>query len=99
LSHLLSYLPFLDYSPREKAGLARAGSFRREGWGFFAEQSTKPQTIGFGLADSPVGLLAWIYEKLVHWTDDYKWDDDEGYIPKKKSFSLTDPYSDTIIML
>lgn len=41
-------------------------------------QRTKPQTIGYSLADSPVGLLAWIYEKLVAWTDKYPWDDDEG---------------------
>lgn len=39
--------------------------------------STKPQTIGYSLADSPVGLLAWIYEKLISWTDDYPWTDDE----------------------
>ncbi|KAI0681796.1 hypothetical protein C8T65DRAFT_598070, partial [Cerioporus squamosus] len=32
----------------------------------------------YSLADSPVGLLAWIYEKLVAWSDDYPWTDDEG---------------------
>lgn len=46
--------------------------------GYNNEHSTQPQTIGYSLADSPVGLLAWIYEKLVNWTDGYKWDDDEG---------------------
>ena len=46
--------------------------------GYFHQQATKPQTIGYSLADSPVGLLAWIYEKLVSWTDEYPWDDDEG---------------------
>lgn len=56
----------------------RADNFTREGRGYSAVQSTQPQTLGYGLADSPVGLLAWIYEKLVRWTDDYKWDDDEG---------------------
>ena len=40
-------------------------------------QSTKPQTLGYSLADSPVGLLAWIYEKLHDWTDDYQWTADE----------------------
>lgn len=40
-------------------------------------QSTKPQTIGYGLTDSPVALLAWIYEKLVDWTDEYPWTEDE----------------------
>ena len=43
-----------------------------------AEQSTRPQTLGYSLADSPVGLLAWIYEKLVAWTDKYPWTEDEG---------------------
>ena len=41
-------------------------------------QCTQPQTIGYSLADSPVGLLAWIYEKLHNWTDSYPWEDDEG---------------------
>ncbi|KAJ7282465.1 Alpha/Beta hydrolase protein [Mycena rebaudengoi] len=40
-------------------------------------QSTQPQTVGYALTDSPVGILAWIYEKLVKWTDEYPWDDDE----------------------
>ncbi|KAI0247252.1 alpha/beta-hydrolase [Lactifluus subvellereus] len=52
-------------------------NFFRTGMGYFAIQSTKPQTIGYSLADSPVGLLAWIYEKLVIWTDSYQWSDDE----------------------
>ena len=47
------------------------------GEGYFQLQSTKPQTLGYSLADSPAGLLAWIYEKLVNWTDDYSWEDDE----------------------
>ncbi len=37
-----------------------------------------PQTLSYGLTDSPVGLLAWIYEKLVSWSDAYQWGDDEG---------------------
>ncbi|KAF8968935.1 Alpha/Beta hydrolase protein, partial [Flammula alnicola] len=36
-----------------------------KGRGYSAEHSTQPQTLGYSLADSPVGLLAWIYEKLV----------------------------------
>lgn len=48
--------------------------------GYFAIQSTRPQTIGYSLADSPVGLLAWIYEKLIVWTDSYQWSDDEGTV-------------------
>ncbi|MBN6034753.1 epoxide hydrolase family protein [Amycolatopsis sp. 195334CR] len=37
--------------------------------GYSAEQSTKPQTIGYSLVDSPVGLCAWIVEKFRAWTD------------------------------
>lgn len=61
----------------EQAGLARMKWFEREGVGYNIEQSTKPSTLGFALADSPVALLAWIYEKLHDWTDAYPWTDDE----------------------
>ena len=77
LSHLLSYLPFLGYTVREKDDLARTLAFFESGHGYADVQSTKPQSLGYGLADSPVGLLAWIYEKLVGWTDAYPWEDDE----------------------
>ncbi|KAG6919618.1 hypothetical protein DXG01_003482 [Tephrocybe rancida] len=77
LRHTLSGLPFLSYSKREQEGLQRTAWFQRLGRGYYAEQSTRPQTIGYSLADSPAGLLAWIYEKLVEWTDNYKWEDDE----------------------
>ncbi|PCH40344.1 alpha/beta-hydrolase [Wolfiporia cocos MD-104 SS10] len=72
----LAYL-FTPYNDRDRAGLARTQRFMKKGRGYFSEQSTKPQTIGYSLADSPVGLLAWIYEKLVQWSDSYSWDDDE----------------------
>ncbi|KAJ6571809.1 Alpha/Beta hydrolase protein [Mycena capillaripes] len=62
---------------KEKAGLERISWFRRRGMGYFHQQSTQPQTLGYSLADSPAGLLAWIYEKLVNWTDAYPWEDDE----------------------
>ena len=61
----------------EKAGLERGKWFRNEGFGYNKEHSTKPQTIGYSVTDSPVGLLAWIYEKLHDWTDSYPWTDDE----------------------
>ncbi|KAG6875151.1 hypothetical protein C0992_004970 [Termitomyces sp. T32_za158] len=77
LRYALSGFPLLSYNKREKTGLERSAWFQRQGFGYFAEQSTRPQTLGYGLADSPVGLLAWIYEKLVEWTDGYKWNDDE----------------------
>ena len=58
--------------------MAATEKFFDSGMGYYGMQSTKPQTLGFSLADSPVGLLAWIYEKLVTWTDSYSWTDDEG---------------------
>ncbi len=45
--------------------------------GYAAEMSTKPQTIGYGLVDSPVALLAWIVEKFRSWTDGDVLDRDE----------------------
>ncbi|KAH7872307.1 Alpha/Beta hydrolase protein [Lentinula edodes] len=68
---------FTPYTAAEKAGIERSKRFEKEGQGYFHEQSTKPQTLGYSLADSPVGLLAWIYEKLATWTDSYPWTDDE----------------------
>lgn len=41
------------------------------------EQATKPQTLAYALNDSPVALLAWIYEKLHDWTDSYPWTDEQ----------------------
>ena len=64
-------------SDTDLAGLARSGWFNAEGNGYYRQQSTKPQTIGYSMNDSPVGLLAWIYEKLHDWTDNYPWEPEE----------------------
>ncbi|KAJ8088007.1 hypothetical protein PM082_013558 [Marasmius tenuissimus] len=61
----------------DKIALEKINQYTTKGNGYFVEQSTQPQTIGYNLNDSPVGLLAWIYEKLVRWTDKYAWEDDE----------------------
>lgn len=66
--------PLSDF---EKAGLARTQWFRTSGAAYSLMHNTRPQTVGYSLTDSPVGLLGWIYEKLVQWTDDYPWTDDE----------------------
>jgi hypothetical protein len=65
------------YSEREKKGMERTKWFMEEGSGYRAISATKPQTLAYALADSPVGWLAWVYEKLVEWTDGYKWTDEE----------------------
>ncbi|GAB1315461.1 hypothetical protein MFIFM68171_05671 [Madurella fahalii] len=78
LSHPLLYLrSLLPLSAAEKAGLARTAWFLAQGYGYNVLQTTRPATIGAALADSPVALLAWIYEKLHDWTDAYPWTDDE----------------------
>ena len=55
--------------PVDKLILARMNAFKNEGSGYLAIQNSRPQTIGYGLADSPVLQLAWIAEKVHEWTD------------------------------
>jgi pimeloyl-ACP methyl ester carboxylesterase len=52
----------------ERAALAQINTFTTEGFGYFLEQSTRPQTIGYALLDSPGALAAWL---LDHDTDSY----------------------------
>ncbi|MCJ1243160.1 hypothetical protein MMC30_000357 [Trapelia coarctata] len=65
------------FSPQELRGLERTQYIQKTGIGYFQLQSSKPQTLGYALADSPVALLAWMYEKLHDWTDEYPWTEDE----------------------
>jgi pimeloyl-ACP methyl ester carboxylesterase len=65
------------YTAEEKEGMERSKWFLDQGSGYRLLQSTKPQTLSYAFADSPVALLAWIYEKLHDWTDAYPWTDDE----------------------
>ena len=58
-----------DMSEREADGLARMQEYMGTGSGYVAIQSTRPQTLAYGLTDSPVGLLGWILEKFRAWTD------------------------------
>ena len=55
-------------SEQEQAAAAAVATFKADGFGYFLEQSTRPQTIGYSLLDSPVGLAAWL---LDHDTDSY----------------------------
>jgi pimeloyl-ACP methyl ester carboxylesterase len=52
----------------EKQRLERLNNFLTEGNGYFQIQSTRPQTLAYGLTDSPAGQLAWIVEKFNEWT-------------------------------
>jgi len=53
----------------ESAYRERNAEFWQEEFGYKAIQSTKPQTLGYGLNDSPAGLTAWILEKWRSWAD------------------------------
>jgi pimeloyl-ACP methyl ester carboxylesterase len=55
-------------SEQERAALDALTTFRTSGFGYFIEQSTRPQTIGYALLDSPIALAAWM---LDHDTDSY----------------------------
>ena len=54
---------------QERAALEQTKTFRASGFGYFLEQATRPQTIGYALLDSPVALAAWM---LDHDTDAYE---------------------------
>ena len=56
-------------TPEEKRYLAELAHFLKEETGYQWIQGTRPQTLAFALADSPVGLAAWLVEKFRAWTD------------------------------
>jgi epoxide hydrolase len=56
-------------TPAEKRAFERAAWFQGEQSGYFREHATRPQTIGYALADSAAGQALWIYEKFQAWTD------------------------------
>jgi pimeloyl-ACP methyl ester carboxylesterase len=55
-------------SEQERTAAAAVAAFREDGFGYFLEMATRPQTIAYSLLDSPVGLAAWL---LDHDTDSY----------------------------
>ncbi len=59
---------FPQETDEERAAAAAGKTFRATGFGYFLEQTTRPQTIGYALLDSPVALAAWM---LDHDTDSY----------------------------
>ncbi len=62
-------IPTSGLSADEQPAVDSLQRFQSDGFGYFLQQSTRPQTIGYALADSPVGQAAWIYEKFHGWTD------------------------------
>ena len=73
----MGFIPFGEVPEEEAATmtaaeqerLARLANYLRELNGYFQIQATRPQTLSYGLADSPAGQLAWIVEKFQEWTD------------------------------
>lgn len=58
-----------DPDPDAHDGLAAWQAYNEWDAGYSKQQSTRPQSVGYGLADSPTGQAAWILEKFWRWTD------------------------------
>ena len=58
-----------DLTELEQAALAGMQHYQDKDSGYSKQQSTRPQTLGYGLADSPAGQAGWILEKFWAWTD------------------------------
>lgn len=75
--HVNALVTFPSGDPAEMEGLTaseqqrleRFQHYEQEMSGYMRQQSTRPQTLAYGLTDSPVGQLAWIAEKFREWTD------------------------------
>jgi pimeloyl-ACP methyl ester carboxylesterase len=70
LRHLRNFDPAPDeLSERERVAYDRLLHFYRDGFGYAAMMNQSPQTIGYALEDSPVGMAAYYYDKFAEWTD------------------------------
>jgi pimeloyl-ACP methyl ester carboxylesterase len=58
-----------SFTEAEKRAFAGLEYFYRKGFGYAEMMNTRPQTLGYSLADSPVGMLAFFYDKFAEWTD------------------------------
>jgi pimeloyl-ACP methyl ester carboxylesterase len=61
-----------ELTAEEKAAIDELKAFFRTMTGYGSIQETRPQTLGYGLVDSPAGQAMWIYEKFTDWTDSNK---------------------------
>ena len=62
-------LPLEHATEEERRALDAMDRYQRSEIGYAMIQATRPQTLGYALADSPVGQAMWIYEKFQYWTD------------------------------
>jgi len=58
-----------DLTPQEQSAIAGMGEYMQWDSGYSKQQSTRPQTVGYGLVDSPAAQAGWILEKFWSWTD------------------------------
>ena len=58
-----------DLTGLEQSALAAFQFYQSEDSGYSKQQGTRPQTLGYGLSDSPIGQAGWILEKFYQWTD------------------------------
>jgi len=77
--------PFPKNTEEERAAVEQGATFRATGFGYFLEQATRPQTIGYALLDSPIALAAWM---LDHDTDAY-YKISSAFVDGKPSGNLT----------
>ena len=76
---------FPKNTEEERAAVEQGATFRATGFGYFLEQATRPQTIGYALLDSPIALAAWM---LDHDTDAY-YKISSAFVDGKPSGNLT----------
>jgi pimeloyl-ACP methyl ester carboxylesterase len=76
---------FPKNTDEERAAAAQGAAFRATGFGYFLEQATRPQTIGYALLDSPIALAAWM---LDHDTDSY-YKISSAFVDNKPTGNLT----------
>jgi pimeloyl-ACP methyl ester carboxylesterase len=82
---LASNAAFPRNTEEERAAVEQGATFRATGFGYFLEQATRPQTIGYALLDSPIALAAWIFD---HDTDAY-YKISSAFVDDKPSGNLT----------
>ena len=58
-----------ELTPKEQSAVAALAYYQAKDSGYSKQQATRPQSLGYGLVDSPSGQAAWIYEKMWAWTD------------------------------
>ena len=65
--------PEPEYTEFEKRSLRQHEHFDTKEFAYYLVQNTKPRTLGLAMHDSPVGMLAWMVDKLFTWSDSYPW--------------------------